>query len=389
MPSFREIGFLTRSSPDRCKGDCHLNSIAPHPGGNCKLDELRLLLSNPGKDCHILGITETWLNSNFKNSEIHITGYCVERLDRSEINLPFIKRGGGGIAAYIDKSIPYVRRKDLESKSLETLWIKLCPPKRPAHLICFAYRCPQYDITMWLKEFECQMTEAYLEGCQLMIMGDFNVDLLANNAHVKSWLDLVENSQLLQIINEPTRVSSNSTTLVDHVFTSSYTKVRAVKVPKIGLSDHYPTCVVFKENFGSKHRHTSIKYRSFKNFDQDKFFNDLNRCPWDSIEETNDIEHNLEIWYNLLTGVVDKHLRTKTKRVKRTKQPEWMTHDILECMRDRDHCKSVKDYVAYKILRNKCVSLIRQAKTIFYQSCIKNSKGDSSKLWKHIRSGTK
>jgi hypothetical protein len=158
-----------------------------------------------------------------------------------------------------------------------------------------------------------------------------------------------------------------------------------VKVPKIGLSDHYPTCVVFKENFGSKYRHTSIKYRSFKNFDQDKFFNDLNRCPWDSIEETNDIEHKLEIWYNLLTGVVDKHLPTKTKRVKRTKQPEWMTHDILECMRDRDHCKSVKDYVAYKILRNKCVSLIRQAKTIFYQSCIKNSKGDSSKLWKHIK----
>ncbi len=104
----------------------NLNSIAPHPG-NCKLDELRLLLSNPGKDCHILGITETWLNSNFKNSEIQITGYCVERLDRSEINLPFIKRGGGGIAAYIDKSIPYVRRKDLKSKSLETLWIKLCP----------------------------------------------------------------------------------------------------------------------------------------------------------------------------------------------------------------------------------------------------------------------
>ena len=54
-------------------------------------------------------------------------------------------------------------------------------------------------------------------------------------------------------------------------------------------------------------------------------------------------------------------------------------------MRDRDRVKSVKNYAAYKILRNKCVSLIRQAKTIFYQSCIKNSKGDSSKLWKHIK----
>ena len=73
----------------------NLNSIAPSPG-ICKLDELRLLLSNLGKECHILGITETWLSSNLKNSEIQITGYCVERLDRDEINLPFSKLGGGG-----------------------------------------------------------------------------------------------------------------------------------------------------------------------------------------------------------------------------------------------------------------------------------------------------
>ena len=59
-----------------------------------------------------------------------------------------------------------------------------------------------------------------------------------------------------------------------------------------------------------------------------------------------------------------------------------MTHDILECMRHGDHCKSVKNYTVYKILRNKCVSLIREAKTTYYQSCIMNSKGDFSKLWK-------
>ena len=167
-------------------------------------------------------------------------------------------------------------------------------------------------------------------------MGDFNIDVLANNAHVKSWLDLAENFQLQQLVNEPTRISSNSATLVDHVFTSSCIKVRAGKVPKIGLSDHYPTCAVFKENFDYKHSHTSMKYRSFKNFDQDMFLEDLNRCTCDSIKDTNDIDHNLEIWYNLIIGVVDKHLPFKTKRVKRIKQPDWMTHDILECMRQRD-----------------------------------------------------
>ena len=37
------------------------------------------------------------------------------------------------------------------------------------------------------------------------------------------------------------------------------------------------------------------------------------------------------------------------------------------------------------MLRNKCVSLIREAKTTYHQSCISNSKSDSSKLWKHVK----
>ena len=99
-------------------------------------------------------------------------------------------------------------------------------------------------------------------------MGDFNVDLLANNAHVKPWLNLLENFQLHQLIDEPTRISSNSATLVDHVFTLSSAKVRAVNVPKIGPLS-YMRCI--------------------QNFDQDKFLNDLNHCSWDSVEETKDI----------------------------------------------------------------------------------------------------
>ena len=139
----------------------NLQRIAPHQG-NTKLDELKLLLSNPGKECHILGITETWLDANFTDSEIQIPGYNLERLDRVKVSLPFPKNGGGGIAVYIDKNIPYLRREDLESKDIESVWIKLCPPKRPAHLVCFCYRCPQYDVTSWMNKFENQITTAYL-----------------------------------------------------------------------------------------------------------------------------------------------------------------------------------------------------------------------------------
>ena len=160
-----------------------------------------------------------------------------------------------------------------------------------------------------MNKFENQITTGYLEGCQLSILGDLiNIDLLVDNTFTKSWLQLAENLQPHQQINEPTRVSSNSATLVDHVFTSLSIKVRAVKVPKIGLSDHYPTCAVFKDGFGTKHCHTSIKYRSFKNLDEKQFLKDLNDCKWSLINEENEIDTNLDIWYDLFARIIDKHL---------------------------------------------------------------------------------
>ncbi len=68
--------------------------------------------------------------------------------------------------------------------------------------------------------------------------------------------------------------------------------------------------------------------------------------------------------------------------MRRMKQPDWITQDILHCMRERDHHKSVRNFTEYKNMRNKCVSLVREAKKINYQSCIKNSNGDSAKLFK-------
>ena len=104
-----------------------------------------------------------------------------------------------------------------------------------------------------------------------------------------------------------------------------------------------------------------------------------------SISEENEIDTNLDIRYDLFVGVIDNHLPLKTKRVKRMRQPDRITQDILHCMRERDYHKSAGNLTEYKKLRDKCVSLVREAKKTWYYSCIKNSNGHSTKLWKHIQ----
>ena len=48
---------------------------------------------------------------------------------------------------------------------------------------------------------------------------------------------------LNQFVSEPTRVRSESRSLIDHIYSNSPENVKSVHVPKIGLSDHFPVFV--------------------------------------------------------------------------------------------------------------------------------------------------
>ena len=64
-------------------------SLMPH------LDELRIFMNEQRP--HIIGITETKINSSTDNSHIEVDDYVVERNDRNT--------HGGGMAMYIHKSV--------------------------------------------------------------------------------------------------------------------------------------------------------------------------------------------------------------------------------------------------------------------------------------------
>ena len=82
--------------------------------------------------------------------------------------------------------------------------------------------------------------------------------------------------------------------------------------------------------------------------------------------------------------MIDKHLPLREKRVKKQQQPDWMTYEIIQCMSQRDNFKSINDTVNYKTYRDRCVSLIRDAKTTYYKTCVEDHKGDSKKLWQYL-----
>ena len=151
--------------------------------------------------------------------------------------------------------------------------------------------------------------------------------------------------------------------------------IQFIDTPKIGLSDHYP--VFFTRNVNSritKATHHTVKYRSFKNFDEARFNEDLKLIPWDIIKVFDTADDALDTWYSLFSEVVDKHIPLKQHRVKKVNQPNWLTPEIIDAMKTRDYFKAIGNKIEFKAWRNKVVKLIKQSKKLNYEKLIEEGK---------------
>ena len=372
--SLNDLGFT-------CKGFRigHINI----QGLNNKMDQVRFMLSSEENRIQIFGLSETKLQNFHPDNIYEINGYQKPfRRDRQ-------KNQGGGILLYVENGVACKHRPDLEHKQLECIWLEVKHKKSKPFLVGHIYRPPDSGID-WNEAFEDCIENVLKEEKEIYLLGDVNRDLL--NRQIKtSWSEYMEPFGLDQLVSEATRVTSTSKTLIDHIYSNCPENVTSIDVPKIGLSDHFPIFFTRKMHVQPKKgKHYTISYRSFKDFDETKFSNDLTDVPWDIIrifDDTNDI---LNAWSDLFLEVVDANVPIKQHRVKRKNQPEWITSDLMDAMKTRDRHKSLGNENEYKHWRNKVTTMIRQSKQEKYQTYIESNKdkpGSIYKLFQEVGAG--
>ena len=86
-----------------------------------KLDHVNLFLHH--NDIDVFCITETWLNDDFDDNDMHIDGYNVFRLDRIK------DMEQGGILRYIKNGISCKQISDLDDDIVEAMWLELNLPQ--------------------------------------------------------------------------------------------------------------------------------------------------------------------------------------------------------------------------------------------------------------------
>ena len=354
---------------------CYLNIRSLLP----KLDECRNVIQQASRR-FIFGMSETWLTESVTDGEAGVGDYTLYRRDREN-------RSHGGVLLYVPEEIRSFRRQDLEVDGVEAIWVEL-RTKCSAILTGVVYRPPKAAASI-TKDI-CDMFEAVTqEGKEVVIMGDFNLNMLSPNSSALLLQTSAIECGLKQMITEPTRVTNNSNSLIDLLFVShpdTFTKAGCLDVLD---SDHLMNYGVYcTERSQQTPRVKSV--RTFKQCNTGKLIEDMEEAPWSVMDTLESIDDMWDYWKSLFLSVLDQHAPRRKVRMRVFSGP-WMSEDVLKIARARNYYRTKyrrtgnsEDWESFRKLRNLSKSTIRKAKANYFEGVCAEGSRNSRKTWNEL-----
>eukprot|EP00794_Sanderia_malayensis_P020943 gene20943-22996_t len=350
-----------------------------------KIEQLRLLLTKTNKDIQFLGITETHLNNGILDEELQISGYRFERKDRE-------KGPCGGTAVYIRDDIQWQRRKDLEVNGVECLWIELFIKNSRSVLLGVIYRPP--DTSKYLnKDFDAKCEDMLniilSEDKEVIMTGDLNCNYKKRTEN-KALKEIIKMNGLDQVIKESTRVTQDTSTLIDVVLTTHSTRISKSIVSNIGISDHEITGIIRRMHC-MKFKPRKVTYRDYSHYDIEAMKSDLNKVQWEDVLKIQETNAAWNLFKEYLSTTIEKYAPLKQRTVRGRDCP-WLNQKLKIEIRERDYllAKSKKsgkenDWSAYRRKRNAVTKMLRTSIAKYNQNLLSENAYNPKRFWKEIK----
>ena len=342
----------------------------------------------------ILCFAETWLNHE---------NYTLANFEGYE-HVMKIKQNtyrGGGLSIFIKEDINYIERSDLsfQSNQYDCIFIEIISNNTGNHntIIGLVYRSPSYNSELeFTNKMEGILEKIHNERKEIIICGDFNMDLLKADTHypTTALIDTMLTYQLKPCITLPTRVTNNSATLIDHIYKKISDKDSIAGTLLSDITDHYIN-FIFTEKKDKHVQPHNITYRPITANNITKLNNELEKADWNEVTECNEPNEAYDIFLRIYQCILNKTIPMKTinfNKSKHKKQP-WMTTGILKSIQTKSKLYKQKantrqnqnlineKYNNYRNLLNK---IIRAAKNSYWHKSFSESKNDMKQTWQNI-----
>ena len=226
------------------------------------------------------------------------------------------------------------------------------------------------------------------------ILTDSNIDLMkiGVNEHSSDLFNTMLGFGFFQIIGKSTRVTNETHTLIDQIYTSDKVEYLNSGVIIDSLSDHFITFCSIKQNKAKNSKGPSFVYkRNFDVHNKEVFKNYISTLTWNNVIASNCPNEAYDIFWDDFYNIFELSFPKKKVKINRNKHciNKFMTKGLMKSRRTKLNLsakakRSNDDKLKYISYRNLYNSILKKAKAIYYREAIENANGDSKKIWKTI-----
>jgi len=294
----------------------------------------------------------------------------------------------------------YGNRSDLNqfNDSIESLFIELdgkSVGKERNVIVGVIYRPPNTDIIAFNNCLSTTMSAINVENKLCYVMGDYNINILNSESHndTGKFLDIMYSYSFIPLITKPTRVTHDSATIIDNVFTND---INACNTNTMGIfytdiTDHFPIFVILDQTVHNNIKR-SITKRCINTHSINNFKHMLNETNWESVLHNNDAQNAYTMFVNKITELYNQAFPVKTiNPVNRPINP-WMTNGIKNSIKYKNKLyvfyskkNTVYNEIRYKLYKNRLKHIIVSAKKSYYQKLLLENKTNLRKSWSILK----
>lgn len=348
-------------------------------------EKLELLVHQLPNRPDVILVSETWLDENLAQS-YNLPGY------RLETSSPDQTRGKGS-AIYINSSILYDRRNNLETNRLEfqSVFIELKIPNKKNLVIGSSYRSPSFSVTDYLEYLELTLYQINLEQKPCILGGDYNVDILKHASSETSavFLNTFGALGFFPCISLPTRVGLQSSSLIDNFFSNDPSIVKNSNVVISDISDHMPITLTINR-VTKKEKNSSAQDQLSFDFRKIGILKTALTTKLAQIMHTQDAETATSLLVTTINSEIHK-LSTKKSNRRTTPVQPWISFALVKSINKKNELykQSLRNPTnenkhQYIIYRNRLNSVIRTSKKLYFERKLNEHKSNPVKLWQTL-----
>nr|CAH7738136.1 unnamed protein product [Callosobruchus chinensis] len=332
------------------------------------------------QDLDIVGVSETWLNSDVPTNLLNVKNYTFLRKDR-------VGRGGG-VGMYISNNLEFSVVLSESSFTLEELWVEVKLGKL-SYVIGSLYRPPKGNVASFVDFFEDRLSQFI--DVEIICGGDLNINLLnepSNDAALFN--NCIEAFDLKQVIHEPTRIGKTAITLLDVILVPESEFVLSCGTKDTSfMSDHLLVYCVLK--ITTDVNYSEKKYvRNLKNIDRDLLNEFLSLSPLQNLIYLPDVQQKVTYLNKILLDIFDILAPVRPVNFS-NKKPPWMTYTVKSMIKLKQNAfnrfkrnKSTANWEYYKLIKNQVNTAVFSEKKRYLEFCINQNRGKSKTLWKTL-----